>query len=115
MPMLGGVSPLHGNDLGFFFHTTEKAPGLNEPGVTEEFENQVFSTFMAFAKTGDPNNSTIPHVDPCADGKINTLFFRTDPYVRTNFDDNLNGTLSDEFLDKQEEFMMNVMSGRMGR
>ncbi len=114
MPMLGGVSPLHGNDLGFFFHTTEKAPGLNEPGVTEAVEDQVFKTFMAFARTGDPNNETIPELLPSAPGKVNTIFFRKEPEVRVNFDDSLNAALSDAFLDEQEEFMRNAISGRLG-
>ncbi|MBR6396878.1 MAG: hypothetical protein IKS09_07910, partial [Lachnospiraceae bacterium] len=105
---------LHGNDLGFFFHTTEKAPGLNEPGVTEAVEDQVFKTFMAFAGTGDPNNETIPELLPSAPGKVNTIFFREKPEVRVNFDDELNAILSEAFIDEQEEFMRNAISGRLG-
>lgn len=114
MPMLGGVSPLHGNDLGFVFHTTDRAPALQEPGVTEKVQEMVFSTVMAFVRTGNPNNSSIPDWKPSKPGEMNNMIFDLHPGVRVNHDRELNARLTEALLRKEEHFMYEAVSGRLG-
>ena len=114
MPMLGGVSPLHGNDLGFVFNTTDRAPALQEPGVTEKVQKEVFDTVMAFAKTGNPNNGSIPAWEPSKPGDFKALVFGKETAVRRNFDAELNDCMAGELLEKQVQFMYDSVSGRIG-
>lgn len=105
MPSLGGIVPAHGNDLGFVFHTTDRAPGLQEPGVTEKIEKQIFQTVMTFIRTGDPNNSGIPEWRPSKPGQMHTMIFGKEAEVRDNYDQQLNALLVEKKLKKQLEFL----------
>lgn len=113
MPMMGGVSPLHGNDLGFIFHTTEKAPALKDPGTTEKVEDQVFWSVIAFAKTGNPNHEGLPQWEPSRPDALNTMMFGKYPEVRVNFDIELNNWMAENLLAVQEKEMMNAVAGRL--
>lgn len=112
MPMLGGVSPLHGNDLGFVFYTADRAPALQEPGITEKVQKEIFDTVMAFAKTGDPNNDGIPTWEASKPDAFNTMVFGKETAVRTNFDGKLNDCMAGALLEKQVQFMYESVSGR---
>ena len=101
MPMYGGVSPLHGNDLGFVFHTTDRAPALQEPGVTEEVEKQVFETVIAFARTGNPNHEGLPEWPASTPSEMNTMIFGKETALRVNHDTELNAAMAGRFLEKQ--------------
>ena len=101
MPSYGGIVPAHGNDLGFIFHTTDRAPGLQEPGVTEKVESEFFNAAISFARTGDPNHAGIPQWDASAPDQMNTLVFNKNTGVRVNYDQELNALLSEIKLPKQ--------------
>ena len=113
MPMMGGVSPLHGNDLGFIFHTTGKAPALQEPGITEKVEDQVFRSVIAFARTGNPNHEGLPQWDPSSPDAQYTMLFGKCPEVRMNFDVELNNWMAENLLADQVQEMMNAVAGRL--
>ena len=101
MPSYSGIVPAHGNDLGFIFHTTDWAPGLQEPGVTEKVESEFFNAAISFARTGDPNHAGIPQWDASAPDQMNTLVFNKNTGVRVNYDQELNALLSEIKLPKQ--------------
>ena len=101
MPSYGGIVPAHGNDLGFIFHTTDRAPGLQEPGVTEKVESEFFNAAISFARTGDPNHAGIPQWDASSPDQMNTLVFNKNTGVRVNYDQELNALLSEIRLPKQ--------------
>ncbi|MBQ6551972.1 MAG: carboxylesterase/lipase family protein [Lachnospiraceae bacterium] len=103
MPSYGGIVPAHGNDLGFIFHTTDRAPGLQEPGVTEKAEAEFFNAAMAFARTGDPNHGGIPRWEPSKPDRMNTLVLNKNTCIRVNYDQKLNALLSEVKLPKQLE------------
>ena len=111
--MMGGVSPLHGNDLGFIFHTTGKAPALQEPGITEKVEDQVFRSVIAFARTGNPNHEGLPQWDPSSPDAQYTMLFGKCPEVRMNFDVELNNWMAENLLADQVQEMMNAVAGRL--
>ena len=101
MPMLGGVVPQHGNDLAFIFHTADKAPGVQEPGVTEKMLDEFFGAVMAFVRTGNPNHPGLPEWKPSCPNELNTMVFDRDTKVRTNFDLALNALLVEKKLKPQ--------------
>lgn len=86
LPVDGGREPWHCSDIPFVFHNTGLAPVTQEKGVTEKLEKQIFESLMAFARTGDPNNSEIP-VWPASTAKAeHTMVFGKETDVRTNHD-----------------------------
>ena len=101
MPMMGGVVPQHGNDLPFIFHTADKAPGLQEPGVTEKMTDEFFGAVMAFVRTGNPNHPGIPEWKPSKPDELNTMVFDKNTHVRTNFDLELIAELTERKLKPQ--------------
>ncbi len=103
MPSMGGCVPMHGNDLSFFFHTTDRAPGVQEPGVTEKIEEEFFGAVMAFVRNGDPNHPGLPVWKPSRPDELNTMVFDRGTRVRTNFDLALNELLVEKKLKPQLE------------
>ena len=99
--MMGGVVPQHGNDLPFIFHTADKAPGLQEPGVTEKMMDEFFGAVMAFVRTGNPNHPGIPEWKPSKPDELNTMVFDKNTHVRTNFDLELIAELTERKLKPQ--------------
>ena len=59
----GKFGAIHGTDVGMVFHNTR---GLIEGDTPESrmLADKAASAWVAFAKTGDPNNSAIPHWPP---------------------------------------------------
>jgi para-nitrobenzyl esterase len=77
-PVEGGrrITP-HSLDLPFMFDNVRKAPQMVGPPTeaTEAMANMMSETWLAFARTGDPNNATIPAWQPCdLDSRIVMLF-----------------------------------------
>jgi para-nitrobenzyl esterase len=69
-PVGGGIfkSP-HTLDIPFMFNNVDKAVALTGDGTeARRLEDQMSSAWIAFARTGDPNNETIPHW-PAYDGE----------------------------------------------
>ncbi len=86
MPIGDGTTPWHCSDIPFVFHNTELVPSSQIPGVTEKLEGQIFDTVMAFARTGDPNNGSIPAWKPSTPETEYTMVFDEDTRVEENFD-----------------------------
>lgn len=85
----GGVAAWHCSDLPFVFHNAQCIPVCQIEGVTQRLENEMFSSFISFAKTGNPNCSAIPEVKPCEEDKVYTIVFDEKTRVEENFDEEL--------------------------
>lgn len=85
----GGVAAWHCSDIPFVFHNTELIPVCQIEGVTKRLENEVFSSFLNFAKTGNPNCDAIPEVKPSTADKVYTIVYDEKTEVRENFDEEL--------------------------
>ena len=109
-PMFGGQLPPHCADIPFVFHNTELIPSTQEAGVTERLEKEIFDTVMAFVKTGNPNNPSIPEWKPDSPEEFNTMVFDRKTGVRTNFDRELVKALSREYLDGMVEGILKGMA-----
>ena len=59
LPLDGGWVPWHCADIPYVFANTSFTPYTQEAGVTERIETEIFDSVMSFARTGDPNNSSI--------------------------------------------------------
>ncbi len=86
MPVDGGRTPWHCSDIPYVFHNTQLVPVTWEEGVTDRLEGQIFESVMAFARTGDPNNSKIPDWPVSKPGRENTMAFGQKTEVRCNHD-----------------------------
>lgn len=84
----GGHVAWHCSDIPYFFHNTELVPNTQMPGV-EELERQIFESVMAFAHTGDPNNSSIPEWKNSTPDEEYTILFSGNTKVVTNHDHEL--------------------------
>ncbi len=83
-----GRAPWHCSDIPYVFHNTEYAPYTQVDGV-DELETTIFETIMTFARTGNPNNPRIPHINACTPEKEEVLFFSNDLRVSVNPDHEL--------------------------
>ncbi len=89
MNLDGGRTPWHCADIPYFFHNTQFAPYTQEEGVTERVEKLIFDSVMAFAKTGNPENTEVPEWAACTPEKESTLVIGKETKVRENFDHEL--------------------------
>ena len=85
-PIDEGRTPWHCSDIPFVFHNTCFTPYTTIPGVTELLEKQIFDSVIAFARTGNPNNPSIPEWKPSAPGQEHTMIFDSRTRSRVNFD-----------------------------
>lgn len=85
----GGSIAWHCSDLPFVFHNTTLIPVSQIDGVTQRLEQEIFASFINFAKTGNPNCSEIPEVKPCTEDKVYTIVYDEKTQVRENFDEEL--------------------------
>lgn len=112
MPMDGGRTPWHCADVPYVFHNTNLVPVTQEAGVTEKLENQIFSSVMAFAKTGSPNCDAIPQWPASTPSEEQTMIFDTDTKVCCNHDAELMplwaATMGPVFAHEMKEKMGNV-------
>lgn len=69
----------HASDIQLCFDNINK-PGATATGPQAQLMADIMSeTFIAFAKTGNPNNKTIPHWDPYTMAKRQTMIFNIPP------------------------------------
>ena len=85
----GGVAAWHCSELPFVFHNTQLIPVCQMEGVTQRLENEMFSSFISFAKTGNPNCSAVPEITPSTEDKVYTIVYDEKTQVRENFDEEL--------------------------
>lgn len=91
-PIDGGNTPWHCCDVPYVFHNLDLVEYPHGPGGEEllrRAEEQIFSTVMAFARTGNPNNGAIPHWPASGEGAERTLILDGAPRVRTSYDHEL--------------------------
>lgn len=79
----------HCADIPFVFHNTELVEVSNIPGVTEDLEEKICSSIVAFAKTGDPNSVSLPYWPSATADSVPTMIFDRECLVRRDYDDEL--------------------------
>ena len=85
----GGRAPWHCADIPFFFHNTERAPYAYSILYRESLERQMVSSFVNFARCGDPNNVYMPCWNPSTETDLYTMVFDERTEQRLNYDDEL--------------------------
>lgn len=85
-PQDDGLPIWHCGDLDFLFHNAELSPIHQIPGYTSEFQEKVFTGFMTFAKTGNPNNELIPNWPEYKMGSEYTMMFDKTIEPRLDYD-----------------------------
>jgi para-nitrobenzyl esterase len=88
-PYDDGKPAWHCSEIPFVFHNTDKVPVCNHPGVSDELEDQIFSAWISFARTGNPNHPGLPHWLECKPGDEATMIFDKDCEVKHNYDNEL--------------------------
>lgn len=83
-----GTPAWHCADIPFIFHNTEKIPVCKDSGDAKRLEQNMFSTWIAFARNGKPN---LPEIDwpECTQEEEHVLIFDRTCEVKTNFDHEL--------------------------
>ncbi|MCC8103657.1 MAG: carboxylesterase family protein [Clostridiales bacterium] len=88
-PLEGGKPAWHCSEIPFTFHTTDRVPVCNVPGVSDRLEEQVFGAWVSFACYGNPGTVSLPAWPACAPGDEATMIFDRVCEVRHNFDHEL--------------------------
>lgn len=101
----GGKTPWHCVDIPFVFHNTSFTPVVQEKGITERLEKQIFSSVMAFARTGNPNHPDIPDWPCSTPDTENTMIFDSHTRLLCNHDHELLPLLRARMNDLFEEKM----------
>lgn len=89
MPIDGGRTPWHCADIPFMLHNTEHVPGVRQEGMTERLEKEMFSSVIAFARTGDPGHEGIPRWPASTPDRECTMMFGSPTVMRCNHDTEL--------------------------
>lgn len=84
-----GKAAWHCADIPYIFHNTHMVDAVNLEDVTDKLEEQMFQSFMAFARTGDPNNELIPRWERSVPNEENTMIWGRNVRVEKNFDHEL--------------------------
>lgn len=108
LPIYGGQVPWHCADIPYAFHNTQAVPTMQE-AVTPVLEQRLFSSVIAFARTGNPNNPAVPAWPACTPDDEYVMVFDQENRVLRNFDHALMPELVRAmmplFLQKQAERM----------
>ena len=91
-PIDGGNTPWHCCDIPYVFHNidlVEHPWGPGTEGLAEKIQEEAFRSVMAFARTGNPDNSTIPHWPACREEKEYVLVLDGHTRVLENHDHEL--------------------------
>ncbi len=76
----------HCSELPFVFRNIDSVPVCHEPEVGERLQEQFFNAWLAFAKTGDPNNSFLPEWRPYGEAHQTMVFDRTCRLSESDYD-----------------------------
>lgn len=88
-PYDDGKPAWHCSEIPFVFKNTDKVPVCNVPGVSDTLEDAMFSAWMAFAKSGNPNCRALPKWPACKAGDEAVMLFDRVCEVRHNYDHEL--------------------------
>ena len=96
-PIDGGNTPWHCCDIPYVFHNidlVEYPHGAGAEELAEKIQEEAFRSVMAFARTGNPANESIPAWPASEGGKENTLVLDEKTRVLENFDHELISALA---------------------
>ena len=89
-PIGGGSTPWHCCDVPYVFRNIDLVEyphgPQKDPKLSEKIQDQAFESVMAFARTGDPNNSCIPAWPASTEGREATLLLDEQTRVLENYD-----------------------------
>jgi len=85
----GGLISTHADELPFAFHNAEYIGAVFAGEQTLKIQDEIFYSFMAFAKTGDPNNEKITPWKKVTPQEHNCFVFSKAPGNRTAHDEEL--------------------------
>lgn len=85
-PYGNGKPAWHCSEIPFVFHNAERVAVCGDPGVTETLQDNIFSAWMRFARSGDPNHPGIPHWTPTTAREEHCMLMDREFSLRTNFD-----------------------------
>lgn len=88
-PFDDGHVAWHCSEIPFVFRNTERVPVCNEPGVSDQLEEQMFEAWVNFARTGNPNAPSLPGWPACKPGDEAVMVFDKTSEVRHNYDQEL--------------------------
>ena len=91
-PIDGGNTPWHCCDIPYVFHNiglVEYPWGPGAEDLAEKVQEEAFQSVMAFARTGNPDNGTVPHWPACREGKESVLVLDGNTRVLENYDHEL--------------------------
>jgi para-nitrobenzyl esterase len=86
-PVMGGKRYVpHALDIGMVFDNVAKSESMSGPPGPEAqaIADQMSESWLAFAKTGDPNNPKVPQWPAYTAGQRNMMVFRTQPGVEVD-------------------------------
>ena len=89
MPIDGGRVPWHCADIPFVFHNTEQVPGVQQEGMTDRLESEMFESVLAFARKGDPGHEGIPSWPAVTPSEEHTMVFGSPTELKCNHDTEL--------------------------
>lgn len=71
----GGLLSTHADELTFVFHNAEYSGAMFAGSETKKIQDEIFSAYMAFARTGDPNCDSISRWEPVTEERHNCFVF----------------------------------------
>jgi Carboxylesterase type B len=88
-PYDDGKPAWHCSEIPFVFHNTEKVPICNIPGISDKLEDQVFASWINFARYGNPGHPGLPKWPECEPGDEAVMIFDKTCELKHNFDNEL--------------------------
>lgn len=82
----GGLLSTHADELAFVFHNVEYIGAMFAGEQTWKIQDEIFCSFMAFARTGNPNNDKITPWEKVTREKANCFVFSKAPGNRVAHD-----------------------------
>ncbi len=80
----GKFGAVHGHDVDASFHIVRSNMVGSGRAAGHVMADRLASAWVAFAKTGDPNNPALPHWAPYEPGARATMIFDTDTRVEND-------------------------------
>ena len=92
-PIDGGNTPWHCSDIPYFFRNIDLVEyphgDTGDPDLASRVQTEAAETLLAFARTGNPNNSAVPEWPACEPEKEYVLVMDAHTRVKENYDHRL--------------------------